>query len=94
MSQLTSLTIAELREGIGSGEFTAQEVAEAYIAAVAAARSLNAYTVETPEDALGAAKSADEARAKGELQPLSGIPLGIKDLFATNGVDTTAGSSS
>jgi aspartyl-tRNA(Asn)/glutamyl-tRNA(Gln) amidotransferase subunit A len=92
MSELTSLTIAELREGIGSGEFTAHEVAEAYIAAVAAARSLNAYTVETPEDALAAAKAADGARAKGELQPLSGIPLGIKDLFATNGVDTTAGS--
>ena len=93
MSELTAKTIAELRDGIGSGEFSAREVAEAYNAAVAAGRALNAYTVETPEVALAAADAADQARASGALKPLSGVPLGIKDLFATEGVDTTAGSN-
>jgi len=92
MSDLTSLSIAELREGFRSGEFTAREIAEQYNAAVAGARALNAYTVETPEDALAAASAADEARTSSELGSLAGIPLGIKDLFATRGVDTTAGS--
>ena len=64
----------------------------AYNAAVAAAELLNAYTVETPDDALAAADAADKARLGGEPGPLAGIPLGIKDLFATKGVDTTAGS--
>jgi len=92
MSDLTSLSIAELREGFRSGEFTAREVAEQYNAAAAAARSLNAYTVETPEDALASAEAADKARGSDALGSLAGIPLGIKDLFATRGVDTTAGS--
>jgi len=90
---LTSKTIAELRGGISGGEFSAREVAEDFNAAVAAGRMLNAYTVETPELALAAADAADKARAAGELKPLSGIPLGIKDLFATEGVDSTSGSN-
>jgi aspartyl-tRNA(Asn)/glutamyl-tRNA(Gln) amidotransferase subunit A len=89
VSELTSKTIAELRDGMRSGAFTAREVAESFNAAVAAARTLNAYTVETPDDALAAAEAADSGRSTG---PLAGIPLGIKDLFATKGVDTTAGS--
>ena len=92
MSVLITKTIAELRDGFRSGEFSAREIARDFNAAVSAARSLNAYTIETPDDALGAADAADKARASGELAPLSGIPLGIKDLFATQGVDTTAGS--
>ncbi len=89
MTELTEKTIAELRDGIATKQFSAREVAEAYNAAVAGARGLNAYTVETPEDALAAAESADSGKAAGAL---AGIPLGIKDLFATQGVDTTAGS--
>jgi len=92
MSELTAKTIAELRDGYRSGEFSAREVAEAYNGAVAAARALNAYTVETPEDALAAADAADSARRSGQPGSLAGIPLGIKDLFATRGVDSTAGS--
>ena len=92
MSALTERTIADLREGLRAGEFSAREVAEAYNDAVAGARTLNAYTVETPEDALAAAEAADNARGNGDLASLAGIPLGIKDLFATRGVDTTAGS--
>ena len=92
MTELTSKTIAELRDGFRSGEFTAREIAENFNAAVAGARLLNAYTVETPEDALAAAEVADSARGKNNLGSLAGIPLGIKDLFATEGVNTTAGS--
>src|SRR6478672_11832773 len=89
MTELTTKTIAELRDGLRSRQFTAREIAESYNAAVAAAKALNAYTVETPDDALAAAEAADSGKATGSL---AGIPLGIKDLFATRGVDTTAGS--
>ena len=92
MTDLTSKTISELRDGFRGGEFSAREVAESFNAAVAGARALNAFTVETPEEALAAADVADKARGSGDLGPLAGIPLGIKDLFATEGVDTTAGS--
>ncbi len=92
MTELTSKSIAELRDGFRSGEFSAREIAEAYNAAVEAARLLNAYTVTTPDDALSAADAADKARVSGELGSLAAIPLGIKDLFATQGVDTTSGS--
>jgi aspartyl-tRNA(Asn)/glutamyl-tRNA(Gln) amidotransferase subunit A len=92
VSELTTKTIAELRDGFRGGEFSAREIAEEFNAAVAAAQSLNAYTVETPDEALTAADAADLARSSGEVGALAGIPLGIKDLFATNGVDTTAGS--
>src|SRR5690349_19043806 len=90
--ELTSKTIAELRDGFRGGEFTAREIADAYNGAVEAAKLLNAYTVATPEDALAAADAADKGRGGGDLPSLGGIPLGIKDLFATRGVDTTAGS--
>ncbi|HET9398548.1 MAG TPA: amidase family protein, partial [Sphingomicrobium sp.] len=93
MSELTLKTITELREGFRAGDFSAREIAEAFNAAVEAGRSLNAYTAETPELALAAAEIADRDRTTNSLKPLSGIPLGIKDLFATEGVDSTAGSN-
>jgi aspartyl-tRNA(Asn)/glutamyl-tRNA(Gln) amidotransferase subunit A len=92
VTDLTAKTITELREGFRAGEFTARELAEQYNTAVASARALNAYTIETPDDALAAADAADKARGSDELGSLAGIPLGIKDLFATRDVDTTAGS--
>lgn len=92
MSEILTKSIAELRDGFRSGAFSAQEIAENFNAAVAGAKALNAFTVETPGDALQAAKVADEARGRGDDLPLAGISLGIKDLFATRGVDTTAGS--
>jgi aspartyl-tRNA(Asn)/glutamyl-tRNA(Gln) amidotransferase subunit A len=92
VSELTLKTIAQLRAGFRSGEYSAREIAEAFNVAVEAGRALNAYTVETPEDALVCADAADKARQSGELGSLAGIPLGIKDLFATKGVDSTSGS--
>jgi aspartyl-tRNA(Asn)/glutamyl-tRNA(Gln) amidotransferase subunit A len=92
VSELVTKSIAELRDGFRSGEYSAREIAESFNAAVAAARTLNAYTVETPDDALAAAAVADKARGSEDLPSLAAIPLGIKDLFATRGVATTAGS--
>jgi aspartyl-tRNA(Asn)/glutamyl-tRNA(Gln) amidotransferase subunit A len=92
MTTLTDLGVAAIRDGVRDGAFSAREVAAAYIANVEKARGLNAFVVETPEHALAAAAAADAARASGTLKPLSGVPLGIKDLFATEGVQTTAGS--
>ncbi|MEH3106027.1 MAG: Asp-tRNA(Asn)/Glu-tRNA(Gln) amidotransferase subunit GatA [Sphingomonas fennica] len=89
---LTDLTIAALRDGFRAGDFTAREAAEAYNAAVAGARTLNAFIVETPDHALAAADAADRARGEGAFAPLAGVPLGIKDLFCTTGVQTTAAS--
>ena len=90
MTDLTSLTIAEAREGLASKSFTAAELTDAHLAAIEAARVLNAYVLETPDRAREMAKAADEKIAKGEGEPLAGIPLGIKDLFATRDIRTTA----
>ncbi len=92
MTDLTNLTVAEIRDGHRAGDFSAVEVAEAFNANVAAAKALNAFIVETPDRAIEAAKVADADRAAGTLKPLSGVPIGMKDLFATNGVQTTAAS--
>lgn len=92
MSNVTDLTVAEIRDGFRAGNFTAREVAEGFNANVAAAKALNAFIVETPDHALAAADAADAARASGDLKPLSGVPIGMKDLFCTNGVQTTAAS--
>ena len=93
MTDLTNLGIAAIRDGVRDGQFKAREVAEAFNAKVAGARALNAFLVETPEHALAAADAADAARAAGEtLKPLAGVPIGMKDLFATKGVATTAAS--
>ncbi|MBK5264965.1 MAG: Asp-tRNA(Asn)/Glu-tRNA(Gln) amidotransferase subunit GatA [Alphaproteobacteria bacterium] len=92
MTELTDLTVAGIRDGFRKGDFTAREVAGAFNANVAAAKALNAFIVETPDHALTAADAADKARAEDKLLPLSGVPIGMKDLFCTQGVQTTAAS--
>jgi aspartyl-tRNA(Asn)/glutamyl-tRNA(Gln) amidotransferase subunit A len=90
MTDLTSLTLAEARDGLANKSFTSLELTEAHIKAVEQARALNAFVLETPDQARVMARVADDKIAKGEGGPLGGIPLGIKDLFATRGVRTTA----
>jgi aspartyl-tRNA(Asn)/glutamyl-tRNA(Gln) amidotransferase subunit A len=90
MSDLTSMTLAEARDGLAKKSFTSVELTEAHIEAIEAARALNAFVLETPDQARAMAQAADARIAKGEGGPLGGIPLGIKDLFATKGVRTTA----
>jgi aspartyl-tRNA(Asn)/glutamyl-tRNA(Gln) amidotransferase subunit A len=91
---LTDLGVKAIRDGVAAGEFTAREVAEAFNANVAAAQgALNAFIVATPEKALEAADRVDADRAAGKpLGAMAGVPIGMKDLFATRGVQTTAGS--
>jgi aspartyl-tRNA(Asn)/glutamyl-tRNA(Gln) amidotransferase subunit A len=89
MAALTNLSLAEMKAGLAAKSFSAVELAQAHLDAMAAARHLNAFIVETPELALAQAKAVDDGTRTG---PLAGIPLGIKDLFATEGVQTTAGS--
>src|SRR5438067_11305221 len=90
MTDLTSLTLAEARKGLAAKTFTSRELTDAHLAAMEAARSLNAFVLETPDKARAMAQAADAKIANGEGGPLAGIPLGIKDLFATKGVRTTA----
>jgi len=93
MSDLTALGVREIRDGVRAGTFSAREVADAFIVKVSKAKQLNAFLVETPDHAIAAAKAADAARAAGEdLKPLAGVPIGMKDLFCTKGVQTTAAS--
>jgi aspartyl-tRNA(Asn)/glutamyl-tRNA(Gln) amidotransferase subunit A len=90
VSELTSLTLAEARDGLARKSFSAAELAQAHVRAIEAARALNAFVLETPDRALAMAKESDAKIAKGDARPLEGIPLAIKDLFCTNGVRTTA----
>ena len=92
MSDLTRLTIADARDGLAKGDFSARELTAAHITAMAAAKALNAYITETPDQAVEQATASDARRAKGEAGKLDGIPLAIKDLFCTKGVLTTAAS--
>jgi aspartyl-tRNA(Asn)/glutamyl-tRNA(Gln) amidotransferase subunit A len=90
MSELTSMPLAEARDFLRKREFSAVELTKAHLAAVKEARALNAFVLETPEQALDMAARADAALATGGGGPLAGVPLGIKDMFATKGVRTTA----
>ena len=90
MTDLTSMTIAEAKAGLANKSFTSLELTDAHLAAIEAARSLNAFILETPDQARAMARTVDAKIAKGEGGPLAGIPLGIKDLFATKDVRTTA----
>ncbi len=90
---LTELTIEAARDALAGGEISARELALAHIEAIAGARDLNAYIAETPERALADAEASDARRRRGEAGALEGIPLGIKDLFCTEGVMSTAASA-
>ena len=90
MSELTSLSLAAARDGLAKKDFSAVELADAHLLAIEKARALNAYVLETPERATAMAKASDARIAAGKAGPLEGIPLAIKDLFATEGVRTSA----
>jgi aspartyl-tRNA(Asn)/glutamyl-tRNA(Gln) amidotransferase subunit A len=92
VSELTTLTIAEARDKLGRGEVSSRELTEAHLKAMVDARALNAYVEETPERALTSADASDKRRRSGSVGAMEGIPVGIKDLFCTEGVQTTAGS--
>ena len=90
MTELTSLTLAQARAGLAKKQFSAVELADAHLAAIEGARSLNAFVLETPDRARDMAKASDVRIAKGAAGPLEGIPLAIKDMFCTKDVRTAA----
>jgi aspartyl-tRNA(Asn)/glutamyl-tRNA(Gln) amidotransferase subunit A len=92
MSNPTALTLAQARDALRRRDISALELADAYLAAMAKANALNAFVLETPEQARAMARASDARLAKREHRPLEGLPLGIKDLFCTVGLRTTAGS--
>ena len=93
MSDLTQFTIAEARDRLRTKEFSAAELTDAYLSVIDAFNpTFNAYVAVTHDKAREMAKASDERLAKGESGVLEGIPLGIKDLFGTEGVHTQAAS--
>jgi len=93
MTDLTDLGVADIRNGVRAGTFSAREVATAFNANVAEAKALNAFLIDTPEHALAAANAIDAKRAAGEELPImAGVPIGMKDLFCTVGVEARAAS--
>ncbi|MGB3417289.1 MAG: amidase, partial [Mesorhizobium sp.] len=93
MTDLTRLTISEARERLRGKEITASELTGAYLGAIEQANpALNAYVAVTADQARAMAKASDAKLAKGEGGALEGIPLGVKDLFGTEGVHTQAAS--
>ncbi len=90
MAELTSLTLADARDGLRMKKFSATEITEAHLKAIERAKNLNAYILETPDKARTMAAESDKRLAKGDAGPLEGLALGIKDMFATEGIRTTA----
>jgi len=92
LTELTDLNLSDARSALLKKQVSAVDLAKAQIARIETARGLNAFIKETPEAALAMAVDSDAKIARGEAGPLEGIPLGIKDLYCTAGVQTTAGS--
>src|SRR5882672_2977495 len=93
MTDLTALTLAAALDGMEKKAFSSAELTDAFLGAIDKANpALNAYLVVTGDKARASAKASDAKRAQGAAGPLEGAPLGIKDLFCTEGVRSTAGS--
>jgi len=90
MTELTAFTLARARDALRSKEISATELVDAHLAAIEKARPLNAFVLETPDRARAMARASQAQLAQGQGRPLEGLPLGVKDLFCTAGVRTTA----
>ncbi len=91
MTDLTNQTLAEARRGLRNKDFTSAELTDAFLSSIEGSNgAINAYVAVTADKARAMAKASDEKLAKGEGGALEGLPLGIKDLFATRGDHTQA----
>lgn len=93
MADLNTLTIADARDMLRSGETTSRALTEACLSAVSGASTLNAVCHRVDDKALAMADAADQRRASGDDGPMLGIPMGIKDLFCTDGIPSQAASN-
>ncbi|MEM1102920.1 MAG: Asp-tRNA(Asn)/Glu-tRNA(Gln) amidotransferase subunit GatA [Pseudomonadota bacterium] len=91
-ADVAGLSLSQLRSALLDKSVSAVEATEAYLAEIEAAKPLGAYLAVTADKARAMAAESDKRIAAGEARALEGVPLGIKDLFCTNGVDTTAAS--
>ena len=93
MDNLLKLTATQARSALQNKEFTATELTSAYLQAADATSSLNNYVCMTADKALAMAAESDKRIADGSAGTLEGLPVGVKDLFCTRGVETTACSA-
>ena len=92
MTSLTELCLYEARDGLKNKSFSTKDLILDHIDAMESSRKLNAFITETPEMALKSADLSDNNYANNTNRPLEGLPLGVKDMFCTKGVLTTASS--
>ena len=92
MAKLNELCLHEARDGLKNKSFSARELIADHIDVMESSRALNAFITETPEIALKSADSSDEKISKNTNGPLEGLPIGVKDMFCTKGVLTSASS--
>ena len=92
MTDLTKLTLSQARSGLDKGDFSAREITQQHLKAIESAKTLNAYIVTTEETALAQADNADAMIKAGTAKGMTGIPIGIKDLYCTKGVHSCAAS--
>jgi aspartyl-tRNA(Asn)/glutamyl-tRNA(Gln) amidotransferase subunit A len=90
LTDLTSLTLAAARDRLRSRATSSLEIVKAHLEAIERANGLNAFVAITADEALKMAAASDVRLAKGEGGPLEGLPIGVKDLYATRGVHTQA----
>ncbi|TKW68241.1 MAG: Asp-tRNA(Asn)/Glu-tRNA(Gln) amidotransferase subunit GatA [Paracoccus denitrificans] len=93
MSDLNKLTIADARDALRAGKLSSVELTEACLAAIEGAGTLNAFVHQTPDLAREMAKAADHRIKAGDAAPMTGVPIGVKDLFCMRGVPTQAASN-
>jgi aspartyl-tRNA(Asn)/glutamyl-tRNA(Gln) amidotransferase subunit A len=92
--KLHELTVAEASKGLREKQFSSSELTGACLERIRAVEpKLRAFVTLTEEQALEQARKADLLLGSGEVRPLLGIPISIKDNFCTNGVRTTASSN-
>ena len=92
MNDFENLSISSAIEGLANKNFTSLELTEFFIKKIEKNKDLNCFITSTFDKAIEMAKISDQKIKENEIRPLEGIPIGMKDLFCTNGVRTTAGS--
>ena len=92
MTNANRLTIADARDALRAGDLTAVELTDACLVAIDASGALNAFVHRTPDMARDMARAADQRIKAGDAAPMTGIPVGVKDVFCVKGVPSQAGS--